>query len=89
MTYLLHVHLKTKMKLIGEYQTLEEVKKGIMANDLKFKEINYYGGNPVCIDAKGKPYSLTGALRTDVGTYITCSLPEADVQSLKSGGANA
>jgi hypothetical protein len=83
MKYLLDLHLKTKTKRVGTYNSFEEAKASIVEKGLTFKEINYYGGNPVFKDAGGKVYSLTGGILTNVGTFIHCSILDVEAKYFK------
>lgn len=82
MKYNVIQHLKTKSKSIGIFNKPSEVKKKLKELGAVWYETTYIGGFPLFNGDKGV-YSVQGAVMTDIGTSILCSLPKEAVEYLK------
>ena len=69
--------LKTKTKILGIFNTLEEAHKAIIASGGVFKCFSYMGGFPAYIDDKNYHYNIQGMV--EIGAGVVCSIPPEEL----------
>lgn len=75
-------HLKTKSKSVGMFDKPSEAKQKLKELGAVWYETSYIGGFPLFNGDKGV-YSVQGAVMTDIGTSIICSLHKEAVEYFK------
>jgi len=83
MKYQLIKHNKSGSKLVKMYDSLDEVKKAIAVQGLRFESLSYVGGWPLFTDNNRKVWSVQGAAMFDTGDYVVCSLPQKEAESFQ------